>query len=430
MLPPQTAVETGLELARALLDSIAKRSFDGVGYTRAAYGEGEQVAHDIVAAAARELGLQVATDAALNLSMTLKGSDPGAAPLLVGSHLDAVPQGGNFDGSAGVLAGLATLAAMREGGIEPRRDVAVLAIRAEESAWFGAQHIGSRALLGTLEAGVLDTARRVDTGRTLREHMREAGADLSRIGTGRPLADPRRIRAFLELHIEQGPLLVARGLPVGIVTGIRGNRRCRRITCLGEHGHSGTVPRTLRRDAVMAASELIAGMDRLWQHIEDEEGGDLVLTFGRFATDPKTSSVTTVPGYAEICFDARSHSAATLHRVEAALHDAMGEIGRRRGVKFVAEPFTGDAPAGMSSELQGLLRAGAETLAIPAMPIASGAGHDAGDFAAAGVPAAMIFVRNEHGSHNPREALEFQDFAAGTRLMMWAAGRLACGEAD
>jgi N-carbamoyl-L-amino-acid hydrolase len=423
MLLKDGAIQAGLALAYQLLDEIGRRTFDGVGYTRAAYGAGEQIAHDIVAAAARQLGLDVKADAALNLAITLEGR-PGGSPVILGSHLDAVPQGGNFDGLAGVLAGLATLAAMRESGITPRRDVTVMAIRAEESAWFGAQHIGSRALLGTLDPSVLDAARRVDTGRTLGEHMREAGADMARLRQGAPLIDARQVRAYVELHIEQGPLLVARALPVGIVTGIRGNRRCRRIVCRGEHGHSGTVPRALRRDAVMAAAELVTRMEALWRQIEEDEGGDLVVTFGRFSTDPATHSVTTVPGQVELCFDARSHCAATLARVEAALRQAMDEIARRRDVHFIADPFTGDAPAAMSPQLQRLLLHGCGELGIQAMSIASGAGHDAGDFAAAGVPSAMIFVRNEHGSHNPREAMDLADFAAGTRLMTWLACKL------
>jgi N-carbamoyl-L-amino-acid hydrolase len=418
MLPGDDALDAGLALAHSLFNDIGDRTFDGVGFTRAAYGAGEQIAHDIVAAAGRDLGLAIDVDAALNLAMTLKGADPDLPSLVLGSHLDAVPQGGNFDGLAGVLAGLACLTAFREAGIRPRRNVSLLAIRAEESAWFGAQHIGSRALLGTFDIAILEDAKRVDTGRSLADHMRDAGVDVSKLGTGRALRDPRQFRGYLELHIEQGPVLVSSHLPIGVVTGIRGNRRCRKLVCRGEYGHSGTVPRGLRHDAVVAVSELVMQMDELWRGIE-EAGGDLVMTFGRFTTNPAAHSVTTVPGEVEFCFDARSHSSETLKRVEAALIQQMADISARRGVSFTHEAFTGDSPAVMDATFQKILLRGCEELGIPAMPLASGAGHDAGDFAASGVPSAMIFVRNDKGSHNPDEAMEFDDFAEGVRLMTY-----------
>lgn len=423
MRPNDEALQAGLSLARSLFDDIGRRTFDGVGVTRAAYGGGEQLAHDIVASAARDLDLGIEVDAALNLAMTLNGSDPDLPCLLLGSHLDSVPQGGNFDGLAGVLAGLACLAAYRSAGIKPRRDVTLLAIRSEENAWFAAQHIGSRALLGTLDLSVLDAAHRIDTGRSLRDHMRAAGADIPRLERSTPLRDLSGIRGYLELHIEQGPVLVARDLPVGIVTGIRGNRRCRKLVCRGEYGHSGTVPRALRQDAVFAVSELVTRMDELWHRIEEDDG-DLVMTFGRFTTDPAAHAVTTVPGEVEFCFDARSHSAAILKQVETVLFQQMEAISARRGVSFTHDPFTGDSPVVMDAEFQKILLRGCEALGIPATPLASGAGHDAGDFAAAGVPSAMIFVRNDKGSHNPDEAMAFEDFAAGVRLMTYFVAEL------
>ncbi len=427
MNPDDNAVDAGLALARELFDQIGKGSFDGVGFTRAAYGEAEQKAHDTVAEVARDLDLKVEIDAALNMAMTLKGSDPSGGPMLIGSHLDAVPSGGNYDGLAGVLAGIATVKAYREADLTPKQDITVLAIRGEESAWFGAQHIGSRALLGTLDGSVLDSARRVDTGETLRHHMLEAGADLAGIGPGKPLRDPAAIRGYVELHIEQGPILLAADKPIGIVTGIRGNRRCRKIVCTGEYGHSGTVARADRHDSVFAVSELITRMDDLWRMIEEEEADDMVLTFGRFFTDPAAHAVTTVPGRVETSFDVRSHSDAVLKRAEEALLSEMRAIGERRGVTFIHDPLTGDIPAGMAPKFQAAFKRGSAELSIPAMPITSGAGHDAGDFAMAGVPSSMLFVRSENGSHNPDEHMEFEDFDKGVHLIIWFAGEMSAG---
>ncbi|RUZ72653.1 Zn-dependent hydrolase [Mesorhizobium sp. M7A.F.Ca.US.006.01.1.1] len=413
------ALETGITFAEPLFELIGRRSFDGVGFTRAAYGKGEQMAHEVVAKAAAELGLEVTHDAALNMTMVLKGQNSALPPLVIGSHLDAVPQGGNFDGLAGVLAGLACVATLIKSGRIPSRDIHVMAIRSEESAWFGAQHVGSRAMLGTLPAEILSEARRVDTYRTLAEHMEEAGVDISKIAFGTPLRDPQTIAGYVEVHIEQGPVLVRRKHPLGVAVGIRGNRRCRRAICHGAYGHSGTLPRALRNDAVFAVAELVCAMDRLWRDIEEDEGGDLVVTFGKFVTDYQRHSVTTVPGQVEFSFDARSLSAETLDRVERTLMDTANRISKERGVRFEFSTLTGDVPVDMNDSFCRQLIKGAHELCIPAESIMSGAGHDAGDFAESGVPSALIFVRNDKGSHNPEEAMEIADWAESVRLLVW-----------
>jgi N-carbamoyl-L-amino-acid hydrolase len=226
------------------------------------------------------------------------------------------------------------------------------------------------------------------------------------------------LAGFIELHIEQGPVLDEAGIAVGIVSAIRGNVRCPDIRCIGAYDHAGAVPRRLRRDAVMATAELVAAMEHLWQKIEDD-GGDLVLTFGQLGTDPEAHSMTTIPGLVRFTFDARSHTQETLDRVTAEMRRLAGEIGRRRGVEFSFQPFTGAEPAPMDPELRRRLDAGAQDLGVATMELASGPGHDAADFAGAGVPAAMIFVRNRHGSHNPREEMPMDAFADGTRLLLW-----------
>jgi beta-ureidopropionase / N-carbamoyl-L-amino-acid hydrolase len=414
----ETSLNFGLRLADDLFAEIGRQTFDGIGITRAAYGEGEQFAHDVVARAARELELQIRVDAALNLSMTLPGSDAAAPALIVGSHLDSVPQGGNYDGLAGVLAGLACVAALREDGAMLRGDVTVMSLRGEENAWFAAQHIGSRAALGLLKSDVLDKAKRIDTGRTLADHMAAAGADVMVVRYGQPLLDRSRVGAFLELHIEQGPILDQRALPIGVVTGIRGNLRFREIICRGAYGHSGVVPRHLRHDAVISVSELVSRMDKVWQDIE-AEGDDLVLTFGQFFTNPAAHGVTTIPGEVTFCFDARSHSHTILDRIAREIQTISHDIAAHRGVSMTFSPMMREAPVGMDEQLREKLLAGCVALGIPPTVIVSGAGHDSGDFAAAGVPSAMIFVRNQNGSHNPQEAMRFADFADGVRLMDW-----------
>ena len=198
-----------------LFDRLRQDGLDEPGVSRDPYGAGEQRAHASVTAIARKLGLEISGDAAANLYMTLPGRDRSAPRLVIGSHLDSVPHGGNFDGAAGVVAGLAAIAALQQLGETPACDVTVMGIRAEESIWFQVSYIGSRGALGTLPDGALDV-RRIDTGRTLAEHIAECGGDPAALAAGVRHFEPADIRAYLELHIEQAPSLVEAGKPVGI----------------------------------------------------------------------------------------------------------------------------------------------------------------------------------------------------------------------
>ncbi|MBI4182711.1 MAG: hydantoinase/carbamoylase family amidase [Proteobacteria bacterium] len=410
------AVAANLGLAEDLFARLAAASRDEVGITRPSYGEREQAALDLVAEAGRGLGLGVRTDYAGNLYLTLAGRDRARPPVLAGSHLDSVPKGGNYDGAAGVLGALVAVAALRRAGVTPAEDVTVVGFRGEESPWFAVHHIGSRAALGLLPPEELESARRVDTGRTLAEHMAELGCDLAALRARKAFLDPRRVRAFYEIHIEQGPVLEHDGIPVGIVTGIRGNLRARHARCVGAYAHSGATPRRLRHDAALAVAEFMGVLEAEWLRLE-AEGRDLVLTFGKVGTNPEAHTHSKVPGEMFFTIDARSHEADTLDRMqEFALAQARA-IGARRGVAFELGPLSRVKPATMDAGLRAGLHAAARALDIRASDIASGGGHDAGDFANAGVPTAMIFVRNPHGSHNPDEHMEMADFEQAVAVL-------------
>jgi N-carbamoyl-L-amino-acid hydrolase len=409
-----------LDLAEHLFAKLRLRTFDGVGITREAYGPGERLAHAFVAAEAEALGLEVEADPAGNLLMTLPGSDRSLPRVVLGSHLDSVRQGGNFDGAAGVLAGLAAVAGMRRGSFRPARDITVLAIRAEEGgAWFPTSFPGSRAALGTLPPAALDT-RRLDSGRTLAEHMAEEGFSPDDVRAGKCLLPPPRVAAYVELHIEQGPVLEAEAIPVGIVTGIPGSRRLRQGRVLGEYNHSGATPRRWRRDAAIALAELAVGLDDRWAEL-DAEGRALVCTFCVLATAPE-AGFTKIAGEAHFQLDVRSVTTADVAAMYATLHALVARIEARRGVRFELGPELVAPPAPMDAAVRaGLVRAATE-LGVAYREMASGAGHDAAAFAQAGVPSGMLFVRNQNGSHNPDEAMRPEDFAAATNVLMrWAA---------
>jgi N-carbamoyl-L-amino-acid hydrolase len=401
-------------MTTALFDQLRRDGLDEPGVTRDPYGEGEQRAHATVARVAETLGLEIAHDDAMNLYMTLPGRDRTAPALVIGSHLDSVPHGGNFDGAAGVVAGLAAVAALRALGLTPACDVIVMAIRAEESVWFQVSYIGSRASLGSLPDGALDV-RRVDAGRTLADHIADCGGNPAALRAGRRHFDPARIRAYLELHIEQAPSLVEAGRAAAICTGIPGNFRYPDAWIEGSHDHVG-LPRRFRHDAAMAGAEFAMALDSLWEEYE-RRGIPMACTLGKFHTDPAAHGLTVVPGAFHFSLDVRAYDASVLARLEETVGRIIGGIEQRRGVRF----HRGIRAAAAVGPVDPVITAGLEDAArsqdIPVLSIGSPASHDAAAFAAAGVKMAMIFVRNENGSHNPHEAMAIEDFLDGTGIM-------------
>jgi beta-ureidopropionase / N-carbamoyl-L-amino-acid hydrolase len=406
------AIEPDLPLAAELFAALSRATRRGPGIVRDSYGAGEQAAHDIARSAAEQIGLEVRVDAIGNLSMTLPGRDRRAPRVIMGSHLDSVPQGGNYDGASGVVAGLSALSALRRSRVVPDFDLSVMAIRAEESAWFDVAYLGSAGAFGLLDPDCLSTPRS-DNGQTLEATLKQQGFDPEAIRERRRLLDPAGIRAYLELHIEQGPTLVARGLPAAVVSGIRGCKRFRNARCTGRYAHSGAVDRPYRHDAVAATVTLLHHMETFWLQ-QAGSGADLVLTCGELFTDPALHGPSKIAGETRFVLDLRSLSEATM---EAVANEARAAAARISATYRVAIDLgtTSDSPAALMdtrlrSTLLGLLEKPFE------MP--SGAGHDAAVFAKVGVPSAMIFVRNENGSHNADEAMALEDFAVGTRALL------------
>jgi N-carbamoyl-L-amino-acid hydrolase len=413
------AIDSQRSLVERLFDRLADGSPGKPGIMRDTYGAGENFAHRLLAEHAADKGLQVRRDAAANSYVTWPGTDPAAAGILIGSHLDSVPHGGNFDGAAGVVAGLAVIAALDALGLRPRRDVTVMGIRAEESVWFEVSYIGSRSALGSLPDGALE-ARRIDTGRTLASHIADCGGDVDAIRQGRRELDPAAIHAFLEVHIEQAPTLVEAGLPLAICSGIPGNFRYPQARIHGRHDHVGT-PRRFRRDAAMAGADLAMALDQMWE-AQEKAGIALAITFGRFHTDAAVHGMTTVPGAFEFSLDVRAYDPAVLSGIEDMMMTAIRQIELRRNVSFELGRRASASVGVVDPDIVMQMEDAARDLGIRTMRLGSPASHDAAAFAAAGVPAGMLFVRNEHGSHNPREHMEIDDFLdACAVLARWVA---------
>lgn len=402
-------------VAENLFDRVRELSGDGVGVTRESYGRGESVAADFLRDVARKEGLDVGCDRAANLLFRLPDAAPGVPAIWCGSHLDSVPQGGNYDGLAGIVAGLLCLMAQQRSGRPSPSPLHVVGFRGEESAWFGKAYMGSGALFGKLGAEDLALKQR-NTGETLASCMQRAGADVDAIRAQEPLFDKRLVRAYLELHIEQGPVMVARELALAVVSGIRGNVRHNRIHCIGEAGHSGVVPRWLRRDAMFAVADLIMRLDEHWRVLL-ERGTDLVVTTGIVTTDAVEHSISRIPGQVSFSFEARSKSHDTLEAFYQLMRAECTAISRQRQVRFEFDRRLLSDPATMDEQVCELLSKACTRQGTPFEVIPSGAGHDASLFANAGIPSGMLFIRNQNGSHNPDEAMDMDDFMLGVQAL-------------
>ncbi|XKM43646.1 hydantoinase/carbamoylase family amidase (plasmid) [Rhizobium ruizarguesonis] len=402
-----------------LLEKINAISGPGPGYTRPSYSNLESDAHRVIAEDADALGLQVTRDAALNLFARLPGRDRNAPALHVGSHLDTVPMGGAYDGTAGVVGAMALATAFAKSGEAPPADIVVTVTRAEESVWFPVSYVGSRAALGRLTAPEMQ-AKRADSGRTLADHMLEQGGDPGAVLRSPGLAPAR----FVELHIEQGPLLDKAAEAFGIVHGVRGGLRYRDAFIEGIWAHSGGAPRAARSDAVFALADLIVAMDHAWGAIL-EEGHDLAVTFGRVDAATTEHAFAKVPGRVDFCVDIRSDDAAILERVDRIFQDEIEKIEKAREVRVVAGAQSRSQPTRLSSELGHTIAAAAAAFDLKPRFMLSGGGHDAAAFAQAGWESVMVFLRNWNGSHNPDEAMNPEDLVQAVRVLhhAWSGGK-------
>jgi hydantoinase/carbamoylase family amidase len=373
---------------------------DGPGANRPGLSPAEQEAHDLVAGWMKDAGLDVSVDAAGNLFGRLPGP-LATGEVWSGSHLDSVPQGGRFDGALGVVAALE--AVERLGRQE--RTLAVVAFRDEEGWRFGHGCFGSRALCGGLGPAELETAD--DKGVTIADAVRSLG--FGPVSEGGWLDRPPA--AFVELHVEQGPVLAAQDVPLGIVTSIVGLARLR-VVFTGQGGHAGTTPMEGRRDALVAAGRFVLAVKDAAERRERT-----VATIGQLTVEPNAANV--IPARVELLVDARASDDETLtslvDEIEAAAEGGEVENAGRM------------QPAEMHPELRSALRAALEELGLPAAELPSGAGHDAGILAAAGVPSAMLFVRSGAGgvSHSPDEHSDDADVARGVDTLERALRRLA-----
>ncbi len=392
---PATVAETLAALARIGAGS------DG-GVTRVAWSPELFEAYAWLGERMRELGMEVEVDAAGNLLGCWNVGS--GSPILLGSHMDTVPSGGPLDGILGVVTAVHAIRHLQEQGYEPERPIWVVAFMDEEGTRFDAALFGSRAFVGE---DVEALGARLDAaGTTLREAMGERGHDLDRVGEANRVAE---VGAYLELHIEQGPVLEAEGIQIGVVTSIVGLRGYR-IRLHGQANHAGTTPMALRRDA-------LAGAARIVLELRDSARGreHATANVGRIAVAPGGANV--VPGRAEFTVDVRATTLEGVAEWERIVEEAVRRVAGEEGLEAELEPTFALEPLELDAALVDAVERAAAAEGATSRRMPSGAGHDA-MVVGRHVPAAMIFVPSRAGiSHSPDEYSASEEVELGMRVL-------------
>jgi allantoate deiminase len=393
------------------LSEIGKQEDGGI--TRLSFSPEERQAKDLVMTFMKEAGLSIREDEVGNLIGRKEGRIKDAPVILIGSHLDSVPNGGNFDGPLGVIAGIEVLQTMNEQGIVTEKPIEVIAFTDEEGTRFGFGMIGSRAIAGTLT--YYDLKHTDENGISIAMAMKEVGFDPSNISNA--AKEKGSVKAYLELHIEQGKVLENENLSVGVVSGIAGPLWTK-WTLKGEAAHAGTAPMHIRKDPLVAAANII-------EIIEDEvkKYKNAVGTVGKMSVKP--GGVNVIPGQVEFTFDLRDIDKNVRNNIEQNIAAKAKKICQDRGVELVIEDLQRVPPAPCSTEIQEIIRNSCKELGIDTMTLPSGAGHDGMQLIDL-CPIGMIFVRSKNGiSHNPEEWSSKEDCAKGTQVLYHSVLELA-----
>ena len=388
------------------IDELAECSEDPVELTRRYLTPQHAQAAEIIMQRMREAGMSTWLDAVGNVIGRFPGRRPDARRLILGSHLDTVRNAGKYDGALGVLLPVACLKALHERGERLDYPVDVIAFGDEEGLRFQATLIGSRAVAGDFEAALLNMVD--EDGVRLHEALRSFGLDPDAVDEARYRAGD--VAGYVEVHIEQGPVLEAEDRPVGVVTSIAGATR-RRVEVMGRAGHAGTVPMHLRHDALAAASEAVTAIERICLEMPGVVG-----TVGMLRTMP--GAVNVIPGVVEFSLDLRAGSDGLRRKALRRIEEAFVAIEERRGVLFDAET-THETGACQCSPwiMRGLGRA-VEAEGYEARELPSGAGHDAMAMARL-TDVGMLFVRCKEGiSHHPAESMTEADATVAARVLL------------
>ncbi len=394
------------------IDDLAAIGGTGTSVTRLGLSPEEQRARALVASWCAEHASASRRDPAGNLYIRFPGADATAPVVLVGSHIDSVPEGGRFDGALGMCCAVEAVVSLVEAGARFARPVEVVAWADEEGARFGIGLFGSAAAFGKLPANAAE--RRDRSGVSIADALRAMGESGE---LDRAARDPKGIRAYLELHIEQGPRLERTGVALGIVSDIVGIYHGR-VTVRGRQDHAGATVMTARKDALVGASELVLALERIASSVPDAVG-----TVGEIAVRPGAKNV--VPGECVFSLDVRAPREEAIERVLSEFLDAMSQLTRRTGIATDMDGLQRVAVTPLDPAVREVLRRATKSVGVDAPLLVSGAGHDAQNPALSGVPTGMLFVRSTGGSHTPTELADTADAAIGARALERAIAELA-----
>jgi len=372
----------------ALIDGVAAHGGSEEGVTRLSFTPEYRAAANWLKAYMADIGLSVREDGVGTIFGRLEGTDPAAAAVMSGSHLDSVRQGGKYDGIAGIVCAVEAVRAIRASGLAHTRPIEVVVMNEEEGCRFSDGMISSRAMLGKFTE--LDLAQRDTDGITMRQAMADYGAS----GDYRTCVRDD-LAAFVELHIEQGPVLEANGCDIGIVSSIVALQGFE-LTIRGLAGHAGTTPMRGRRDPMVALGAIIA---RATQETEALGGGE-VLTFGQVGTLPGSPNV--IPFAARSTVDARADRMDKVEHILALLRAACDEICAQNGTIYELKPLYRKENVSLDQGIRAMLARYAEQAGFCSMSLPSGAGHDS-QIMAERVPTAMIFIPNTDGRSHCKE---------------------------
>ncbi|MED1951091.1 Zn-dependent hydrolase [Brevibacillus centrosporus] len=396
------------------LSSIGTQEVGGI--TRLSFSPEERAAKDLVTGFMKEAGLSVREDEVGNLIGRKEGTNPNAPVVLIGSHLDSVPSGGNFDGPLGVLSGVEALQTMNEQGVETEHPIEVIAFTDEEGTRFGYGMIGSRGIAGLLKEDEL--VSRDEAGISIAEAMANVGLDPAQIG--KAARETGSVKAYVELHIEQGKVLESRDLSVGIVSGVAGPLWLKFIL-EGEAGHAGATPMNMRKDPLAAAAEVMLVIERQAARQEISVG-----TVGKLQVFP--GGVNIIPGRVEFTLDLRDVDIQVRDQVEQAIMAEAEAICAKRGVKLQVELLQRINPAVCSEEIRAAIQAACAAEGLETITLPSGAGHDCMQLTEL-CPVGMIFARSKDGiSHNPAEYTSKEDCGNGAQVLYRTVLSLASGK--
>jgi hydantoinase/carbamoylase family amidase len=376
------------------------------GYTRLSFTDEDRRAREYITHLMEdEARLTVTIDPVGNLIGRREGKKEKPA-LLLGSHLDTVRGGGRFDGVSGVIGAIEVARRFEEEGTENIHPVEVVAFVAEEPSPFGLSTIGSRGMAGKLSPELLGSLKD-DAGRTLEKAIREIGGDPANIRKAK--RSSKDVLAYLELHIEQGPHLCSKSIPIGVVTGIVGISRGK-VEVVGKNDHSGTTAMEVRKDALAGGSEAVLALERICATL-----AGVVGTVGRVEVFPNSSNV--IPGRVILDMEIRSLREDLLHQAASSFREALEWIKEKRGVQILFEIGISSKPVAFDLDMVKRIVGVCEQLGIPHAQLTSGAGHDANHLAEV-APVAMIFIPSRDGrSHCPEEWTEFEEVCLGTEVL-------------